>query len=121
MNDLQNCLFLGKLPGRTKRTVSNSNLEVMDYQRSFNYDDWTNERRLADQIMVKVQELSLPLKLDQLTRGRGDCFIISILQQCNRPEIRWRVAPNIQRLAREMDQMGFRMVVRNFVVNANNA
>ena len=37
--------------------------------------------------METVHRLQLPLKLDQLTEGRGNCFPIAILQQCRRPEI----------------------------------
>ena len=89
-----------------RRTVfSNEKQEVMDYQESFKYEDWKHERGWADQMMIKIQELRLPLKLDKLTRGRGDCFPVSILQQCNRPEIRWRLPPNIQMLAAEINQL----------------
>ena len=37
--------------------------------------------------METVHRLQLPFKLDQLTEGRGNCFPISIIQQCKRPEI----------------------------------
>ena len=37
--------------------------------------------------MKTVHRLQLPLKLDQLTEGQGNCFPISIMQQCRRPEI----------------------------------
>ena len=36
------------------------------------------ERRIADEIMETVHRLQLPLKLDQLTEGKGNCFPISI-------------------------------------------
>ena len=37
--------------------------------------------------METVNRLQLPFRLDQLTEGRGNCFPISIMQQCRRPEI----------------------------------
>ena len=45
------------------------------------------ERRIANEIMDTVQRLQLPLKLDQLTEGLGNCFPIAIMQQLQRPEI----------------------------------
>ena len=45
------------------------------------------ERKIADEIMQTVTSLELPLKLDQLTEGLGNCFPIAITQQLKRPEI----------------------------------
>ena len=41
----------------------------------------------ANEIMQTVRALGLPLKLDELTEGLGNCFPIAILQQLRRPEI----------------------------------
>ena len=45
------------------------------------------EGKIANEIMKTVKELGLPLKLDELTEGLGNCFPIAIIQQCKRPEI----------------------------------
>ena len=45
------------------------------------------EGKIANEIMKTVRALGLPLKLDQLTEGLGNCFPIAIIQQCRRPEI----------------------------------
>ena len=45
------------------------------------------EKIIANEIMDTVHRLQLPLKLDQLTEGRGNCFPIAIIQQLRRPEI----------------------------------
>ena len=37
--------------------------------------------------METVNRLHLPFILDKLTEGRGNCFPIAIIQQCQRPEI----------------------------------
>ena len=37
--------------------------------------------------METVNRLQLPFVLDQLTEGRGNCFPIAVIQQCQRPEI----------------------------------
>ena len=51
------------------------------------------ERQIANEIMETVNKLELPLILDQLTEGRGNCFPIAILQQCRRPEIKQQLKP----------------------------
>ena len=45
------------------------------------------EKKIADEIMETVNRLQLPFVLDQLTEGRGNCFPIAVIQQCQRPEI----------------------------------
>ena len=44
------------------------------------------EEKIGDEIMETVHRLQLPFKLDFPTEGRGNCFPISIIQQCHRPE-----------------------------------
>ena len=46
-----------------------------------------NEWRIAQEIMKTVRRHELPLRLDEITKGRGNCFPLSILAQCRRPEI----------------------------------
>ena len=50
--------------------------------------------------MDTINRLQLPLKLDQLTEGLGNCFPISIIQQLQRPEILSQLRPSPRRLAR---------------------
>ena len=66
--------------GRTKASSSRTNYnEVASY--------FQIERNIANEIKETVHRLQLPFRLDQLTEGRGNCFPISIMQQCRRPEI----------------------------------
>ena len=58
------------------------------------------ERRIADEIMDTINRLQLPLKLDQLTEGLGNCFPIAIVQQLQRPEILSELRPSPRRVAR---------------------
>jgi hypothetical protein len=46
-----------------------------------------DELRIAHEIMKTVRTLQLPLKLDEITEGRGNCFPLSVLAQCRRQEI----------------------------------
>ena len=48
--------------------------------------------------METVHRLQLPFKLDQLTEGRGNCFPISIIQQCKRPEISSYLRPTLKHI-----------------------
>ena len=88
----------------------------MDKTESGKYSDWTAARNIANQIMVKIEQLGLPYMLDLLTEAKGDCFPVAVLQQCRRTDIRWRVNPIVQQLAREMDVVGFRWQVWNFML-----
>ena len=51
------------------------------------YDDLPTEQRIAKEIMTVVNKLGLPLILDRITEGKGNCFPLAILDQCKRPEI----------------------------------
>ena len=48
--------------------------------------------------METVHRLQLPFKLDILTEGRGNCFPISIIQQCRRPEISTHLRPALKQI-----------------------
>ena len=66
--------------GRTR--ASSSRIKFNEEANNFQI-----ERNIANEIMETVNRLQLPFRLDQLTEGRGNCFPISIMQQCRRPEI----------------------------------
>ena len=44
----------------------------------------TPEERIAAEIMKTVRRLELPLELDEITEGRGNCFPLSIFAQGRR-------------------------------------
>ena len=88
--------------------------EVLQYD-----DNLQIERRIADEIMETVNRLQLPLILDQLTEGRGNCFPIAILQQCRRPEINQQLKPVPKMLLRTLRtgprHKALRYSVMNFI------
>ena len=73
----------------------------MMYQKE-NDDKFHTERKIADEIMAKILEIQLPLKLDQPTEGLGNCFPIAIVQQLQRPEIFNQLRPKVKRLAKHV-------------------
>ena len=77
--------------------------------------DKQDERRIASEIMKKVRKLNLPLKLDEITEGRGNCFPLSVLAQCRRPEIYRQLDENIQNIVQRQDPTLLRQAVSNFM------
>ena len=77
------------------------------------------EQRIALEIMGVVSQLELPLKLDKLTKGDGNCFPLAIIQQCKRPEIMSYIRPAIKRFVNKGDGHSFlRKEVRNFIMKS---
>ena len=66
--------------------------------------------------METVHRLQLPFKLDQLTEGRGNCFPISIIQQCRRPEISSYLRPALKHIGNlRTGPLTLRTKVKDFV------
>ena len=77
------------------------------------------ERKIAQEIMDVVHQLELPLELDTLTKGDGNCFPLAILQQCKRPEVFSYIRPAIKRFVnREEGHSILRREVRKFVTKS---
>ena len=77
------------------------------------------ERRIADEIMETVNKLGLPLKLDQLTKGEGNCFLVAIIQQCKRTEILFELRPVLTRLVKhKTGQSTLRSCVKQFITKS---
>ena len=70
------------------------------YQWVQQEDQLQMERKIAEEIMETVNRLRLPFKLDQLTKGEGNCFVVAIIQQCKRPEIFSELRPLLKRLVK---------------------
>ena len=71
-----------------RRSNSDAHWELQHHD-----DNFQIERKIAHEIMETVKRLQLPLKLDQLTEGRGNCIQMSIIQQYHRPEICQQLKP----------------------------
>ena len=65
----------------------NSNCLFIDYEEALRNGSWLTEREYADKILSACRKLGLRMKLDKLTKGDGNCFMISILQQLQSKDI----------------------------------
>ena len=71
------------------------------------------------EIMETVHRLQLPFTLDELTEGRGNCFPISIIQQCRRPEISNYLRPAVKQIVNaRMGHQTLRRKVIDFIMKS---
>ena len=109
--------------------------ETMDYHEALRNDTWKNERELADKILTYTKRHNLNYKLDKLTRGQGNCFPLSVLQQINQEDIfdflmvaqskqGNRICDSlnsdIRAIAQRMDHQEFRKRIQNFIINSDD-
>ena len=80
----------------------------------------TPEERIAAEIMKTVRRLELPLDLDEITEGRGNCFPLAILAQGRRPEIFQKMSEPIQRVIQENDPTSLRRAVHKFMSDSKS-
>ena len=79
-----------------------------------------DEIRIAHEIMKAVRRLQLPLKLDEITEGRGNCFPLSVMAQCRRQEIFHHLNTPIKNLAQQGDPTLLRRAIYAFMENSRN-
>ena len=79
-----------------------------------------NERRIATEILKTVRRLDLPLKLDTITEGKGNCFPLSILAQCKRSEIFRELNVSVQALIAKNDPTLLRHAVYSFIAKSRH-
>ena len=90
--------------------------DTMDYQEAMKDPAWDNERKWADAIMESNRRLGLWfLKLDELTKGEGSCFVIAVVQQLRREDIFDHLGEDHKQLARTMAHHLLRIYVKDFI------
>ena len=87
----------------------------MEYSEAMKKDIWEGERRAADAILKHCQLLKLPIKLDSLTLGVGNCFMVAVLQQLRRPELHNNLSDELKQMSVGLDQMKLRRFVVTFI------
>ena len=92
--------------------------ETMDYKMARNLSVWKIERQLADDIMDSLRRncVNDVFKLDKLTKGKGNCFMIGTMQQLRRDEVYKISRPEVKEIAASMDHRFFRRSVYNWVM-----
>ena len=75
---------------------------------------------IALEIMETVRRLQLPLNLDEITEGRGNCFPLSILAQCRRPEIFQHLSVQTRVLIQQNNPTLLRRAVHAFMTNTRH-
>ena len=79
------------------------------------------EGKIAMEIMKTVRALGLPLKLDKLTEGQGNCFPIAISQQLRRPEIYEQLQLKDRTITKIQDgHKALRLSVVKFIIESEN-
>lgn len=91
--------------------------ETMDYRKAEQLNVWEIERKLADDILESLRrnEVDDMFMLDQLTRGKGNCFMVAMMQQLRREEVYERSRPDIKEVAASMNHRIFRVRVYDWV------
>ena len=94
-----------------KGTINTRNKPIMPLEESYKYDTWEEFRKIGLEIHKHAKKIGLHLKLDHLTKGNGSCFMIAVLQQCQREEIKMYLQDDILRMANQLDSSAFRKAV----------
>ena len=92
--------------------------ETMDYEKAKNKSMWEIERKLADEIRESLKRNGVEdmFMLDQLTRGKGNCFMIAIMQQLRRQEVYERSRPDLKKIAASMYHRFLRVGVYDWLM-----
>ena len=78
------------------------------------------DERIAAEIMETVRRLELPLRLDDITEGRGNCFPLSILAQGRRSEIFPEMSEPIKNIIQQDDPTLLRRAVHKFMEDSES-
>ena len=100
-------------------STSNIPVMVLSFSEAERRNDFGLERQAATNIMQVVRDIDSKLVLDNLTKADGNCMIIAIVQQCQRPDILPHLPAHIQSLVQgtitPTMTSQFRVAVRQFV------
>ena len=92
--------------------------ETMEYRKAKNQSLWEIERNLADDIMESLRRNGVDdvFKLDHLTKGKGNCFMVATIQQLRREEVYERSRPDVKKIAASMNHRLLRVGVYNWIM-----
>ena len=104
-----------KLPRKNKEPPDLGDQQTMEYGEAAKKDIWKSERKAADAILKHCRFLKLPMKLDKLTLGVGNCFMVAVLQQLRRQEVYNNLKDDLKQMTVDMNQMKLRRLVVTFI------
>ena len=101
-----------------KNSSKEENEETMDYLKANEQSVWQIERELADDIMESLRRNGVDdvFKLDKLTKGAGNCFMVGTMQQLGRDDIYKHCRPEVRELADSINSNLFRLRVNRWVM-----
>ena len=96
--------------------------ETMDYNKAKEQMVWAKERELADRLVKSLEANGTDdvFKLDKLTKGAGNCFMISTMQQLRKEDVYEVCSSEIKELADRMNHRNLRLSVFNWVMQHLN-
>ena len=91
--------------------------EMMDYMEAKLNNVWGIERGLADHIIESLKRNGIDdvFKLDKLTKGRGNCFMVATIQQLRREEVYEASTPEVREVATSMNHRFLRQSVCDWI------
>ena len=104
----------------SEEVIPRISIDTIDYFESLNNLSWDNERKWASEIMESIRKNGLNYCLDKLTRGKGSCFFVAVLQQLNRRKVILEATDVGQDLARTMDTQLLRKMVVQMIRTSRN-
>ena len=92
--------------------------ETMNYDKAKLNNVWKIERGLADEIIKAMKRNGIDdiFKLDKLTKGKGNCFMIATIQQIRREDVLGASRPEVRDIAASMNPQLLRHSVYNWIM-----
>ena len=81
--------------------------------------DNEEEKKFAADIMNIVRKLQLPFKLDKITEGKGNCFPLALIAQCNRQAIYNELSLQQKDVIKKDCLLLLRQEVKKFMMNSS--
>ena len=106
------------MEGDVKVDLNNRDGEILSIEASHKYEEWFGIRDIGMKIARKAQELGQNLKLDNLTRGKGNCFLIAVLQQINRSEVGQNLDSKLREMASSLNHKELRSKITMFMLKS---
>ena len=93
---------------------------MMDYSETLYREEWKVSRECADEMMRTINGLRVNFTLDQVTKGDGQCFATSTIQQLRRPEVNNTLSLRMQKLSRACDPRALKYQVKAFMMKSKH-